>query len=54
LLAEVGGEVRAALSLSDGVVVADPFHPTAALAVLLRTYARQTDLRAAASTTGEC
>jgi hypothetical protein len=47
LVAEVQGEVRAALSLRDGAVVADPFHPTAALAELLRTYSRRPDLRAA-------
>jgi hypothetical protein len=47
LVAEVGGEVLAALSLRDGAVVADPFHPTAALAELLRTYSHQLDLRAA-------
>jgi hypothetical protein len=54
LLAEVGGEVRAALSLQDGAVVADPFHPTAPLAELLRAYSRQPALRAAVSTTGQC
>jgi hypothetical protein len=47
LVAEVGGEVLAALSLRDGAVVADPFHPTAALAELLRTYSHQPALRAA-------
>jgi hypothetical protein len=36
LLAEVDGELRAALSLSDGSAVADPFHRTAALVELLR------------------
>jgi hypothetical protein len=36
LLAEVDGEARAALSLADGRIVADPFHPTADLATLLR------------------
>lgn len=35
LLAESGGEVRAALSLADGGVIADPFTPTAALVELL-------------------
>ena len=54
LLVEVGGELRAALSLKDGAVVADPFHPTSALAALLREYSRQPSLRAAASTTGHC
>jgi hypothetical protein len=41
LLAEVGGELRAALSLSDDTVVADPFHPTAKLVYLLRASAQQ-------------
>jgi hypothetical protein len=36
LLAEVDGEARAALFLADGRIVADPFHPTADLAALLR------------------
>ena len=31
LLAEVDGQLHAALGLSDGTVVADPFHPTADL-----------------------
>ena len=39
LLAEVDGEARAALSLADGRVVADPFHHTADLAELLRARA---------------
>jgi hypothetical protein len=39
LLAEVDGEARAALSLADGRIVADPFHPTADLATLLRARA---------------
>ena len=41
LIASFGGEVRAALSLTTGEVVADPFHPTAALIELLRLRARQ-------------
>jgi hypothetical protein len=41
LLAEVGGELWAALSLADGAVVADPFHPTSALVELLNARARQ-------------
>ena len=35
LVAEVDGEPRAALSLTDGACVADPFRPTAALVALL-------------------
>lgn len=38
LVAEEQGELRAALSLSDGRTVADPFHPTAALVDLLRAH----------------
>jgi hypothetical protein len=54
LLAVVGGEVRAALSLTDGTVATDPFEATAALASLLRAYSRQPDLRAAAFDIGQC
>lgn len=39
LLAEVGDDVRAAVSLSDGTVLADPFQPTAELIPLLRARA---------------
>jgi hypothetical protein len=39
LLAEVGGELRAALRVSDHAVVADPFHRTAGLVGLLATRA---------------
>jgi hypothetical protein len=41
LLCEVDGTPRAALSLSNGAVVADPFHPTSALVELLRARAEQ-------------
>ncbi|HEX8067559.1 MAG TPA: hypothetical protein VF520_13655 [Thermoleophilaceae bacterium] len=41
LVAEVGGRIRAALSLSGGGVVADPFRPTGSLAALLELRARQ-------------
>jgi hypothetical protein len=41
LVAEVGGQVRAVLSLDTGDVVADPFAPSAALVDLLRVRARQ-------------
>jgi hypothetical protein len=54
VVAEVGGELRAALSLKDGVVVANPLDPTAALSALLREYSRQPSLRATASTSGKC
>jgi hypothetical protein len=43
LLAEVDGQLLAALALSDGTVVADPFHRTADLIDLLRARARQLD-----------
>lgn len=40
LLAEADGQLLAALALSDGSAVADPFHPTADLIELLRARAR--------------
>ena len=43
LLAEVDGQPLAALGLSDGRVIADPFHHTADLIDLLRARARQLD-----------
>jgi hypothetical protein len=39
LLAEVDEQLRAALSLADRSVIADPFFPTQALVALLRTHA---------------
>src|SRR5438270_8182959 len=39
MLAESSGELRAALSLNDGEIIADPFHPTAAIVELLVAYA---------------
>jgi hypothetical protein len=47
LVAEVDGELRAALSLADGSAIADPFHPTLAILELLRTHAQATEGRAA-------
>ena len=41
LVAEVDGELLAALSMSDGAVIADPFHPTLELIELLRIRAEQ-------------
>ena len=41
LLAEVDGEPRAALSLSDGSAIADPFFPTRHLLALLRAHAAE-------------
>ena len=40
LLAYVGDELRAALGLRDGQVVADPFHRTADIVEMLRVEAR--------------
>jgi hypothetical protein len=39
LLAEIDGELRAALSLEDGTAIADPFFPTTDLLELLRVHA---------------
>jgi hypothetical protein len=39
LVAEVNGQVRAAVSIEDGRAIADPFHPTSDLLELLRTHA---------------
>jgi hypothetical protein len=41
LLAEVDGELRAALSTETGTSIADPFFRTAGLVVLLEVEARQ-------------
>jgi hypothetical protein len=41
LLAFVDDELRAAVTLESGVVLADPFYPTAELVQLLRTHAGQ-------------
>jgi hypothetical protein len=41
LVAEVAGQLRAAVSLSDGSVVADPFFPSAPVVDLLRARAAQ-------------
>ena len=41
LIAEADGMIRAALSLSDGAMIADPFHHTAAPRQLLRARAAQ-------------
>lgn len=42
LLAEVEGELRAAVSMSDSVAIADPFHLTADLVGLLRDHISRT------------
>jgi hypothetical protein len=41
LVAEVGRDIRAAISLTDGEVVADPFHRTDELVAMLRIRARE-------------
>jgi hypothetical protein len=41
LVAEVEGQLRAALSLATGETIADPFHPSTALTELLRARAQQ-------------
>ena len=41
LVAEVGGELRAALPLHGGPAIADPFRPTAELVAILAARARQ-------------
>ena len=41
LVAEIDGEVRAALSLADGRILADPLQPSAAALELLRARALQ-------------
>src|SRR4051794_35060346 len=43
LVAEVDGELRAAVALSGGVAIADPFHRTADLVELLRIRAARMD-----------
>jgi hypothetical protein len=44
LIAEVNGQLLAALALSDGTVIADPFHRTDYLIDLLRARAGQLDV----------
>jgi hypothetical protein len=43
IVAEIGGELRAAYSLSEARSIADPFHRTAELVALLELHARQVD-----------
>jgi hypothetical protein len=45
LVAEVEGELKAALSLSDGGTIADPFYASAELVSLLRAHADQAGAR---------
>jgi hypothetical protein len=39
LVAEIGGELHAAVSIADGTVVADPFRRTAGTVAVLRVHA---------------
>ena len=39
LLVEIDGELRVAMSINDGAVIADPFYPTLELIGLLRAHA---------------
>lgn len=41
LVAEVDGEIRAAVSMEGGSLIADPFHPTADLLALLEARSGQ-------------
>ena len=53
LVAEVEGELRAALSLATDQAIADPFHPTLQLVAMLREYAgTAADAHAASSGAG--
>ena len=47
LLAEEGGEIRAALSIDNGRSVANPFAPTADLVEMLRMQVRHVETMAA-------
>jgi hypothetical protein len=49
LVAELDGELRVALSLADGAVIADPFVPTADIVALLRLRAESELASASAS-----
>ena len=48
LLAEVDGELRAALSLENQKAIADPFFPSLHLVSLLRAHAAETTRRSSA------
>jgi hypothetical protein len=45
IVAEVDGELRAALRVDDRTAIADPFAPTAELVALLETWAQATSTR---------
>jgi hypothetical protein len=45
LVAEVGGELWAALEIDSGAAIADPFRPSGELVELLRLHARHTGQR---------
>jgi hypothetical protein len=46
LVAEVAGQMRAAISIPDGAVVADPFHPTKEVIDMIRIHAHAPNSRA--------
>ena len=52
LVAEVGGEMRAAISVRNGYAIADPFAPSAELIDLLRARAEQINSPDAESRSG--
>jgi hypothetical protein len=54
LLAEVDGQLVTALGLSDGTVIADPFHHTADLIDLLRARAHHLAANRPATRSGGC
>lgn len=45
LVAEVGGELWAAVEVETGAAIADPFRPSGDLVTLLRHHARQSERR---------
>jgi hypothetical protein len=53
LVAEVEGELKAALGLETGAVAADPFHPSAALVRLLHLHVDGAERRAKAAKRAE-
>src|SRR5215208_2795970 len=45
LIAEVAGQLRAAISIPDGAVVADPFHPSKEVIDMIRIHAHVSNSR---------
>ncbi len=52
VVAEVGGEMRAAVSMSDGGVIADPFHPTKEVVEMMKIHAKAPAARRALGYSG--